>query len=800
MDDSLKKLLIILITFILSFAVCITLFIVFKKNFCGKTKEIYKPPDNSGNSNDNSDNSNDNSGELSDVFIRGICLDTTTVNTPNTPISDIWDKIKKWPLTSLPINSVRTYSFSGELKWIQYLLSQKVEVFIGISKNDSITGMCNTLKSWDPNMLTKIIAFSVANEPTTNREAKDTKGNTLVTVTDDYNSMKNKAVQLRTCLKTVYTNGLQPPPITACFVADTFSKIPEYMSLFKSNVLDPLVCSNIYSDLFSSNTNKPMTETALENSVSWSKGHTIVGQINNNYTLIKNNKLNAKLWITEIGWTSAPLASFAKGQGWASIDVEKKMYQNFLNASTDQGIIWPERIFWFTIRDTRTSVKNESFGLFDENFKSKFGDSPPPPPPPPPPPSSTGGYGTNENPFKDGCAKGAYCNNGGTLCFNNNDFYCQPNCSNITKPNCDKYPPPAKCQPFCPPPPTPSVDGYKDGEDIFQQNCSKGKKCANPKSNICFNKKLQKFSCEPSCSTSITPDCVHNAPKNPTCRSVFCPNTQSEYMATLPSNKEVYLYTDNYFNTVRSTNVSLNTIQRYLNSIKITDQIASYQMLTDAVQNGFSIDDDLWAWASDGNYYRYNLESSSPYYLDTYTYSSGGDFAAGVFLYGVKPESPPYNCQNIVYNKLGACIYPWAYMNRYSLLNPPQPKPLQPHPPHPEVYYTERQDGILFDYPAVQKLEVNLDKGTTIATTDQITSQLQMYRMNQSFYYPYKNGWASDGNLYKTDAKTLTLSTRNPKIGGIFLYGIKPAEGYVDTNTKLTPFPFSYKYMWSKYQ
>lgn len=573
MDDSLKKNLIILMTFILSFALCILLFIIFKKNFCGNTKEIYKTPNNSGNS--------------TNAFTRGICLDTTTAKA-TLPISDIWNKIKTWPLTSLPITSVRTYSFNGELKWIQYLLSQNVEVFIGISNADTITDpktaisgitkMCNTLKSWDPNMLTKIIAFSVANEPTSNRDAK--KG---LTVTDNYNSIKNIANELRTGLKTVYTNGLQTPPITVCFVANTFSTIPEYKSLFTSNFLDPLVCSNIYSDLFSSNTNKTMTETALENSVSWSKDNIIVkDQINPYFTLVKNINPNAKFWITEIGWTSAPLASFAKGKGWASVDVEKKMYQNFLNASTDQGIVWPERIFWFTIRDTRTSVKNESFGLFNENFDSKFGDSPPPPPSGSSCDASgiiehgnfgnctntlndgatcypvcdtgykisgnrtcnngkltdtakcdlitQGGYGTNENPFKDGCAKGAYCNNGGTLCFNNNDFYCQPNCSNITKPNCDKYPPPAKCQPFCPPPPTPSGDGYKDGEDIFQQNCSKGKKCANPKSNICFNKKLQNFSCEPSCSNSITPDCVRNAPKNPTCRSVFCPNTQSEYM------------------------------------------------------------------------------------------------------------------------------------------------------------------------------------------------------------------------------------------------------------------------------
>jgi hypothetical protein len=570
------------------------LFIIFKKNFCGNRKEIYKSPNSSGNS----------PNDLiipSGAFTRGICLDTTTVSVTKDPffkpISDVWNKIKTWPLTNSLIGPVRTYSFGVDEDWIKYLLSNNVEVFIGISNADTktdsttnipgITKMCNTLKSWPPSMLTKIIAFSVANEPTTNRNPKDKNGKPLVTVTKDYNDMKSFANQLRTCLKSVYTNGLKPPPITACFVTNTFGTITEYLSLFKSNVLDPLVCSNIYSELFSDKTNSDTsgTETELEKAVSWSKGNIIVGQINDSYSLIKNNNLNAKLWITEIGWTSAPLASFAHGKGWASIDLEKKMYQNFLNASTDQGIVWPERVFWFTIRDTNNPTKKESFGIFNENFNSKFGDSPPPPPSGSScnasgsisngtignctstlvdgatcyPICNSGytlsgnrtcsnskvtdtakcnlitpsGYGTNEYPFKNGCAKGAYCNNGGTLCFNKdvNDFYCQPNCSNTTKPDCVKYPPPQECKPFCsqPSPPTPSGDGYKDGEDIFQQNCSKGTKCANPNSTICFNPTLKNFSCEPSCSNSIKPDCVHNPPKDLTCKSLFCPTPSDGY-------------------------------------------------------------------------------------------------------------------------------------------------------------------------------------------------------------------------------------------------------------------------------
>ena len=141
------------------------LFIIFKKNFCGHTKEIYTSPNSSGNS------SPDDLIVPSDAFTRGICLDSTTVAVTQKPvfkpISDIWNKIKTWPLTNSLIGSVRTYSFGGDEDWIKYLLSNNVEVFIGISKQDDISKMCNTLKSWgDPNMLAKIIAFSVFNEPT----------------------------------------------------------------------------------------------------------------------------------------------------------------------------------------------------------------------------------------------------------------------------------------------------------------------------------------------------------------------------------------------------------------------------------------------------------------------------------------------------------------------------------------------------------------------------------------------------------------------------------------------------------
>ena len=552
MNESLKKLLPILITVILTVALCILLFIIFKKNFCGNTKEIYTSPNNSGKI----DLSN-TPIQPSNAFKRGITLDRTT---KNTDVNKTWPLINIWPLTDSSVSSVRTYSFN---EWVKPLLSKDVKVFIGIDLKDSINVIFDQLNNFDSKSLSNIIGFSVANEP-----PHDTTNQDLINQTTS--NISNRATTLRNYLNPLYTSKqLTTPPITVCFVTDTFN---HYKSLFESKVLDPIFCSNIYGGLWDSG-DKPSTTNELNKNLNWGSDDVITNQIKGIANTINGYKISgSRLWITEVGWPSTPMPKTLgfKNHSWTTVHTEQQLYTGFLTANKPSELL--DYVFWFTIRDSN----NESFGLFDKNFKSKFGDSPLPPPSGSScdasgsishgtignctstladgatcsPTCDTGytlsgnrtcnngtlnntancnlitpgggGYGLNEYPFKDGCRKGDHCNVG-TLCFNKdvNNFSCQLNCSNPTKPDCVKYPPPKACQNFCQPP-TPSGDGYKDGEDIFKQNCSKGKKCANPNSTICFNKKLQNFSCEPSCSNSITPDCVHNAPKNPTCKSVFC--------------------------------------------------------------------------------------------------------------------------------------------------------------------------------------------------------------------------------------------------------------------------------------
>ena len=422
-----KKLFLIIGCVILMFASFLLLLFIFKKK-CDSEKYI--------------DLSN-TPIQPSNAFERGIALDRTT---KATDVNKTWPLINIWPLTDSPVSSVRTYSFNGSVEWIKSLLSQNVKVFIGIDVKESIDNMFNVLKTWDSKSLSNIIAFSVANEP-----PFDAKNHPEL-IQQAASEINKRAKALKSSLNSLYTSKKLPtPPITACFVTDTF-KLSAYKVLFESKVLDPIFCSNIYGGLWNSG-NKPSTTDELNKNLNWGLDDIIPSQIKGITNTIKGYNISgSRLWITEVGWPSTPMPhtlGFSNHE-WTTVHTEQQLYTGFLTANNPSDLL--DYVFWFTIRDSN----NETFGLYDSSGKSKFSSSPSPPPPPPPP----------------------------------------------------------------------SGNGYKDGDDIFYQNCSNGKKCQNPKSTICFNPKQKSFSCQPNCSDpSIKPDCLHNPPKNPTCKSVFCTNT-----------------------------------------------------------------------------------------------------------------------------------------------------------------------------------------------------------------------------------------------------------------------------------
>lgn len=315
---------------------------------------------------------------VSSAFKRGINLDNTTSGTKPTPAN--W--LGNWPLTTESIKYVRTYSVSSPwLEWLRYLTDNKVYLFIGINSVADVNTLITELKTWEksyPNRLSYIIGLSVANEPNIS----------------DIQRIKDTANEL---IKQLTSNNLNlKVPITACFVFDNdwidfVSKKLKYPELYKSGggPLDNVICFNIYGNLFGG-TNTDSTPEKLTNSLDWSKGCQIPNQINTIRNAMKGSGMSAaQLWITEVGWTSEPIPEIknpkypndpskdiqhanATGIGWATKDTQKRFYNNFLTANSDIGVDWPEYLFWFTVRDTRTSTKNESFGLLYNNGQQKF--------------------------------------------------------------------------------------------------------------------------------------------------------------------------------------------------------------------------------------------------------------------------------------------------------------------------------------------------------------------------------------------------------------------------------------------
>jgi len=325
----------------------------------------------------------DSSIIVSNAFKRGINLDNTTSGTKPTPGN--W--LGNWPLTTETIKYVRTYSVSPSwLEWLRYLTDNKVSVFIGINSVADVNTLITELKTWKKsysNRLSYIIGLSVANEPNSSevQRVKDTANELIKQLTSN-----NINLQV---------------PITACFVYNTdwidFSvnklKHPE---LYKSGdgPLDNVICFNIYGNLFDG-TNLPVSSPEqLTKSLDWSKGYMIPNQIDSIRNAMKGSGMSAsQLWITEVGWTSEPIPEIknpkypnnsskdiqhknAAGKGWASLENEKRFYNNFLTANPNIGVHWPEYVFWFTIRDTRTATKNESFGLLYNNGQPKFSGNP----------------------------------------------------------------------------------------------------------------------------------------------------------------------------------------------------------------------------------------------------------------------------------------------------------------------------------------------------------------------------------------------------------------------------------------
>ena len=269
-----------------------------------------------------------------------------------------------WPLTKTPITSLRTYNISPQsLKWLRYLTLNNIDVFIGMHIPDNkltsaqqINILIDELKTWTPDQLNHVLAYSVANEIT------------------DVDLMIATAAELKTALANV-KGALKP--VTACLQFVNYwinggKFTSNAIKLFKT--LDPVICFNVYGLFFSSQTSQNVIPSLLNKALSWSESDGSI--VFNNFKSIKSAMTDAglsdyKFWITEIGWGSAPFGKI--NAGWANLENAKKFYTNFLKIEKQDAS--PDRIFWFCMRDAKNGVANESFGLYTEktpDLVSKF--------------------------------------------------------------------------------------------------------------------------------------------------------------------------------------------------------------------------------------------------------------------------------------------------------------------------------------------------------------------------------------------------------------------------------------------
>ena len=266
-----------------------------------------------------------------------------------------------WPFTKTPINCVRTYHITvNSLKWLNYLTLNNVEVFIGMYTENEVDMLSTAISLWTQNQRANIIAYSVYNEPST---------------THNVASLIDTATYLKTKLSTI-PGTLKP--VTVClqftnlwinptYPTESAKFTDEALKLFKH--LD-FICFNIYGSFFDeSNTVKKIYkgnfQKALDSSLSWSDGSIL----NNQFKAVRAAMASAglssyKFWASEIGWEGAPDGISIP---WNKLENEKKFYSNFLLTPKEDNIL-PDRLFWFSLRDSGT----EYFGLYTSDFVSKF--------------------------------------------------------------------------------------------------------------------------------------------------------------------------------------------------------------------------------------------------------------------------------------------------------------------------------------------------------------------------------------------------------------------------------------------
>jgi hypothetical protein len=288
---------------------------------------------------------------------KGICLDDTT----STFTPSFTSFPEKWLTTTVPIGSVRTYHYGTGVDnrgWVKWLMTNNIKVMIGITLNQyekELELLQTDYAALKPLFDKNVLAIAIGNEQ------KDISAMIagIAYAKNLRSQSKLPKVYITTVLENIWMTNTYPPSNA------TFT--PEFMTLAPS--LD-IICFNMYDGYATQN---PPINVRL----SWGPGTSVTL---NGFGAVRFAMAKAGIpadipfWCTEVGWesssTSNQSASIANLQTFYTNFVKFDTTELFTPQESNTQVLPPERIFYFTIRDTNS----ETFGLYtnDEALKPKF--------------------------------------------------------------------------------------------------------------------------------------------------------------------------------------------------------------------------------------------------------------------------------------------------------------------------------------------------------------------------------------------------------------------------------------------
>jgi hypothetical protein len=215
--------------------------------------------------------------------------------------------------------------------------------------------LATSISSWTQNQRANIIAYSVYNEPKTT-DIVDSLIDTIVYLKSKLSIIPGALKPVTVCLK--FTNLWINPtyPISSAKFTDKALQLFTYLDFIYGSFFDESNTVKRY---------KGNLQNALSESLSWSDGSILNNQFKAVRTAMAKAGISSyKFWASEIGWQGAPDGI---STAWNNLANEKKFYTNFLLTPKDDNIL-PDRLFWFSLRDSGT----EYFGLYTSDFISKF--------------------------------------------------------------------------------------------------------------------------------------------------------------------------------------------------------------------------------------------------------------------------------------------------------------------------------------------------------------------------------------------------------------------------------------------